>query len=58
MSSDGGAPPNTPTLGRCLEHLDVFVIAGGLGTRIEPVLGKGPEAFGADFLGGLIWRTC
>ena len=43
MSSDGGVPSNTPTPGRCLEHLDVFVIAGGLGTRIEPVLGKVPE---------------
>jgi NDP-sugar pyrophosphorylase family protein len=43
VSSDGGVPYNTPTPGRCLEHLDVFVIAGGLGTRIEPVLGKVPK---------------
>lgn len=27
----------------CLRDLDVFVIAGGVGTRIEPVLGKVPK---------------
>ena len=29
--------------GRCLESLDVFVLAGGLGTRIRPVLGDQPK---------------
>jgi mannose-1-phosphate guanylyltransferase len=29
--------------GRCLEALDVFVLAGGLGTRIRPVLGDLPK---------------
>jgi mannose-1-phosphate guanylyltransferase len=28
---------------RCLEDIDVFVIAGGLGTRIAPVLGQVPK---------------
>jgi mannose-1-phosphate guanylyltransferase len=28
---------------RCLEDIDVFVIAGGLGTRIAPVLGQIPK---------------
>ena len=29
--------------GRCLEALDVFILAGGLGTRIRPVLGDLPK---------------
>jgi NDP-sugar pyrophosphorylase family protein len=29
--------------GRCLEELDVFVLSGGLGTRIQPVLGEVPK---------------
>ena len=29
--------------GRCLEALDIFVLAGGLGTRIRPVLGDLPK---------------
>jgi NDP-sugar pyrophosphorylase family protein len=28
---------------RCLEALDIFVLAGGLGTRIRPVLGELPK---------------
>ncbi|MGA2941159.1 MAG: sugar phosphate nucleotidyltransferase [Xanthobacteraceae bacterium] len=43
VSADGGVPLNPTNRGRCLENLDVFVIAGGLGTRIEPVLGKLPK---------------
>jgi NDP-sugar pyrophosphorylase family protein len=31
------------TQGRCLEALDVFVLAGGLGTRARPVLGDLPK---------------
>ncbi len=31
------------TRGRCLEALDIFVLAGGLGTRIRPVLGELPK---------------
>lgn len=31
------------TRGRCLEALDVLVLAGGLGTRIRPVLGDLPK---------------
>lgn len=31
------------TRGRCLEALDIFVLAGGLGTRIRPVLGDLPK---------------
>jgi NDP-sugar pyrophosphorylase family protein len=31
------------TRARCLEALDVFVLAGGLGTRIRPVLGDVPK---------------
>jgi NDP-sugar pyrophosphorylase family protein len=37
VSSDNGAG------GRCLEALDVFILAGGLGTRIRPVLGDLPK---------------
>src|SRR5690606_23607214 len=29
--------------GRCLEDVDVAVLAGGLGTRIRPVLGETPK---------------
>jgi NDP-sugar pyrophosphorylase family protein len=29
--------------GQCLESLDVFVLSGGLGTRIQPVLGEVPK---------------
>jgi NDP-sugar pyrophosphorylase family protein len=35
--------PGTTNGGRCLKDLDVFVIAGGLGTRIQPVLGQVPK---------------
>jgi NDP-sugar pyrophosphorylase family protein len=34
---------NVSTRGRCLETLDIFVLAGGLGTRIRPVLGDLPK---------------
>ncbi len=27
----------------CLQHLDIFVLAGGLGTRIRPILGDVPK---------------
>ena len=43
MNSDGSVALNATNHGRCLQHLDVFVIAGGLGTRIEPVLGNVPK---------------
>jgi NDP-sugar pyrophosphorylase family protein len=32
-----------PTTARCLESLDCFVLGGGLGTRIQPVLGDVPK---------------
>jgi NDP-sugar pyrophosphorylase family protein len=32
-----------PAAGNCLEAIDVFVLAGGLGTRIRPVLGDVPK---------------
>lgn len=32
-----------PTSGRCLASVDIFVLAGGLGTRIRPVLGDLPK---------------
>ena len=34
---------NVSTRGRCLEALDILVLAGGLGTRIRPVLGDLPK---------------
>jgi NDP-sugar pyrophosphorylase family protein len=43
VSPDSQAIPFSLRRGRCLRDLDVFVIAGGLGTRIEPVLGKVPK---------------
>jgi mannose-1-phosphate guanylyltransferase len=43
VNSGGGVTLNDKNRGRCLEDIDVFVIAGGLGTRIEPVLGKVPK---------------
>jgi NDP-sugar pyrophosphorylase family protein len=43
VSSDGSMTADATNRGRCLEDIDVFVIAGGLGTRIEPVLGKIPK---------------
>lgn len=42
MSSDGGVPVHA-SAARCLASIDVFVIAGGLGTRIAPVLGDRPK---------------
>lgn len=49
--------------GRCLETLDVFVLAGGLGTRIRPVLGDLPKILapisGRPYLGYLLdWLRC
>ena len=32
-----------PPTGNCLDAIDVFVLAGGLGTRIRPVLGNTPK---------------
>jgi mannose-1-phosphate guanylyltransferase len=29
--------------GRCLESVDAFVLAGGLGTRVQPILGEIPK---------------
>ena len=33
----------SPPHGNCLDAIDVFVLAGGLGTRIRPVLGDTPK---------------
>jgi NDP-sugar pyrophosphorylase family protein len=49
--------------GRCLEALDVFVLAGGLGTRIRPVLGDVPKILapiaGRPYLAHLLdWLLC
>jgi NDP-sugar pyrophosphorylase family protein len=42
----------------CLESVDVFVLAGGLGTRIRPVLGDMPKLLapirGGNYLDGLL----
>jgi NDP-sugar pyrophosphorylase family protein len=43
VNSDGSVTLNATNRGRCLEDIDVFVIAGGLGTRIQPVLGNVPK---------------
>ena len=43
MNSDGSVTLDATSRGRCLEDIDVFVIAGGLGTRIQPVLGNVPK---------------
>jgi NDP-sugar pyrophosphorylase family protein len=43
VNSDGSVTLNATGRGRCLEDIDVFVIAGGLGTRIQPVLGNIPK---------------
>jgi NDP-sugar pyrophosphorylase family protein len=43
VNSDGRVTPATAGGARCLRDLDVFVIAGGLGTRIGPVLGNVPK---------------
>ena len=32
-----------PMSGRCLDSVNIFVLAGGLGTRIRPVLGGLPK---------------
>jgi NDP-sugar pyrophosphorylase family protein len=42
VSSDDSVTLATAST-RCLEELDVFVIAGGLGSRISPVLGNTPK---------------
>ena len=42
MTSPGGKDVGTRHA-QCLEALDIFVIAGGLGTRIGPVLGATPK---------------
>ena len=43
MSSDGRVALHAATHRHCLAGLDVFVIAGGFGSRIEPVLGNIPK---------------
>ena len=43
MNSDGRVTLGGTVRARCLEDVDVFVIAGGLGTRIGPVLGNVPK---------------
>ena len=43
MSSDGRASRLASIRAHCLAKTDVFVIAGGLGTRIAPVLGDVPK---------------
>jgi NDP-sugar pyrophosphorylase family protein len=43
VNSDGSVTLNATSRGRCLEEIDVLVIAGGLGTRIQPVLGNVPK---------------
>lgn len=35
--------PTSPRLERCLEAVDIVVLAGGLGTRLRPVLGDTPK---------------
>jgi NDP-sugar pyrophosphorylase family protein len=37
------ALPKSSTTANCLSPVDVFVLAGGLGTRIQPVLGDVPK---------------
>lgn len=49
--------------GRCLEGLDIFVLAGGLGTRIRPILGDLPKILapirGRPYLAYLLdWLQC
>lgn len=43
MSPEGLAPSRCSAFSRCLETIDVLVIAGGLGTRIAPLLGDTPK---------------
>jgi NDP-sugar pyrophosphorylase family protein len=43
VSSDGHVTYPVSPHGQCLAALDVLVIAGGLGTRIAPVLGDTPK---------------
>jgi NDP-sugar pyrophosphorylase family protein len=56
-----GAQPNASA--ECLADIDVFVIAGGLGTRIQPVLGNTPKLLapisGRPYLDYLLdWLMC
>src|ERR1700722_15471138 len=43
VNSDGGATLYGAVRARCLKDVDVFVIAGGLGTRLGTVLGNVPK---------------
>ena len=43
MNSDGRGSLSLSSEDRCLRDIDIFVIAGGLGTRIKPVLGDLPK---------------
>jgi NDP-sugar pyrophosphorylase family protein len=43
VNSDGSVTPQAATRALCLKTIDVFVIAGGLGSRIAPVLGDTPK---------------
>jgi NDP-sugar pyrophosphorylase family protein len=43
VSSDGRVALGASARTQCLDAIDVFVIAGGLGSRIRPVLGNVPK---------------
>src|ERR1700722_10492320 len=43
VNSDGGATLDGAVRAQCLKDIDVFVIAGGLGTHMGTVLGNVPK---------------